>query len=273
MARKGLEIVRDRPDYAERGRLLNSLSTAQRILGKAEECRLSHIEIVRWEEQQGPEERPNLVVALDNQGHHLEAMGRDAEAEPILLRSLELGRRVFGNKSPHEDHVLAALSRISTKRGEHEEALQRSRAAAEVADRAYPAGHRFWKEGQSHYARCLVDQAEMFIRKAADSRSGDQAKFWEAASIRLEAAEKWEHWGRAASAFDQCWMRLLQARRRLFLDGAAAAGAGVSMVTLMEELKTLKLGAADEKRRDQRLKLAGAWLDQDRAGDAGGSAP
>ena len=152
---------------------------------------------------------------MDNQGHHLEAMGRDAEAEPILLRSLELGRRVFGDKSPHEDHVLAALAHISAKRGDHEEALQRSRAAAEVAARAYPVGHRFWKEGQSHYARCLVDQAEMFLRQAADSRSGDQAKFLEAASIRLDAAEKWENWDRAATALDQCWMRLLRARRDL----------------------------------------------------------
>lgn len=265
VAKKGLEIVRDRPGYPERGRLLNSLATAQRVQGKAEECRLTNVEIVRWEEQHGPEERPNLVVALDNQGHHLEAMGRDAEAEPILLRSLELGRRVFGDKSPHEDHVLAALARISAKRGDHEEALQRSRAAAEVAARAYPVGHRFWKEGQSHYARCLVDQAEMFLRQAADSRSGDPVKFLEAASIRLEAAEKWEHWDRAATALDQRWMRLLRARRDLSVPGEDRGAVKTRMAAALAEMKALKLAAADETKRDQRVKCAGDWLAE--AGD------
>ncbi|MEM1443750.1 MAG: tetratricopeptide repeat protein, partial [Verrucomicrobiota bacterium] len=164
-----------------------------------------------------PNGHPDLANCLDNLGWTLENLGRDEEAMPVLLEALEVGRHFYGDHCPHEDHVLAALSRIEGRRGDLEKQLQYAREASEVGARVFPSGHRYRRESQSVYANVLLAQAEMWLDRIHSAAKSDAEK-----KHALESAE--ERLSVLGEMVEREKLSHLDLRWIGFLNAVAAAG-------------------------------------------------
>lgn len=259
-ALRAYEIIQRHPGHEKAGRVINTLATAHKNTGNLDLSIQLQRQVVQVEKALYGGDHPSVVVALDNLGYDLEIARRDDEAEKFLTESVEMGRRMFGDKSPNEDHALAALARIAERRGEADKALELARDAALVGARVFEPGHRYWRESQTQYARRLVEQAERFVREASGAKDeGGRQTALEKARSRMAAAAQWENWARSAPAQDQAWMRLLRARAALLTAGGDAAAMS-EMRQARDELAGIKVAEAQAGQKEARLKLAAAWL-------------
>ncbi len=152
------------------------------------------------------EAHPVIANCLDNYGYTLAQAGRDAEAEPILLEGLAMGRQFYGDRSPHEDHILGALARIAGRRGDLDQQLAYARDGAAVGARVYPEGHRYWRESQRQYLDTLLAQVE---RSLENFRTDSAAR--ETATIRLAEIRKQSHLAKVFQPGDALWIDWLEA--------------------------------------------------------------
>lgn len=150
---------------------------------------------------------PAIVNSLDNFGYTLAGAGRDEEAEPILLEGLAMGREVFGDSSPHEDHILGALARIAGRRGDLDQQLAYAREGAETGARVYPEGHRYWRESQRQYLDTLIGQVERFLDQ---SGKGDLEPSLNLARDRLTELRSTPSLEKVQQPGDRAWITWLE---------------------------------------------------------------
>lgn len=193
----GLEAVavdlqkrwRETPGAAELREAPNAVATFFARTGRSDLAVSTYFEEIAFLKSGGNPPSPKLVVALDNCGYFLTGLGRDAEAEPLLREALALGDRIFEGKSPHADHVWAALSRIEARRGNIDKQLECARAAARSSELAYSRDHPYWREGHAALGNTLLDLSDQFLEKA-----------WQAREDSIEADE---HRDRAAALLSE----------------------------------------------------------------------
>lgn len=255
------EIILKHPGDDRKGKTLSTLATAYKNTGNLAKSVEIHRQIVDEEMKRYGGDHPYVVVAMDNLGYSLEIARHDEEAEKFLLQSIAMGRRVFGDKSPYEDHAQAALARIAERRGDPDKALELARDSALAGARIFEPVHRYWRESQTQYSRRLVDQAERFVKEAAAVKDeGTKQAALEKAQSRMAAAAQWQNWAKSAPAQDQAWMRLLRAHAAL-LAGKEAAEALEEIRRARDELAGIKVAEAQAKQKEARLKLAAQWLE------------
>ncbi|MCB1065768.1 MAG: serine/threonine protein kinase [Verrucomicrobiae bacterium] len=166
-------------------------------LGRKEEAEaIYRKELEVWREIHGDIDHPMIANCLDNLGMVLLGNGKVQEAETILTEALDQGRRLYGDKCPHEDHVLSRLAVIAAQRGEWERELELLRDAVAVSARVYSPGHRYRKEPLNHLIKALFRQAEAdtggearqrIAELEALSRSQDEVKIDEKRLAALKA--------------------------------------------------------------------------------------
>ncbi|HEX5108379.1 MAG TPA: tetratricopeptide repeat protein [Vicinamibacterales bacterium] len=78
------------------------------------------------------EQHPKTAAALNNLAELHRVLGNDAEAEPLLERSLALSRQIFGETHANVGLTLNNLAILHYQRGDHDEALALARQALEI---------------------------------------------------------------------------------------------------------------------------------------------
>ena len=82
-----------------------------------------------------------------------------------------MGDRIYEGKSPHADHVWAALATIEARRGNLDTQLEYARESARASSAAYAPTHIFWRAGDSVLGNTLLEQAEHFLDRAWETKS------------------------------------------------------------------------------------------------------
>jgi tetratricopeptide (TPR) repeat protein len=187
MSRRAFEMWRKQPDEP----LLRNAPTVRASVLRQFSSREEAIQIYREElttkQTLYGEEHPHLVNVLDNLGDTLAGNRQDEEAEEILLRGVAMGRKFFGDRNPHEDHMLTSLAGIAGRRGDLEEQLRFAREAAATGARIYAPDHRYFAESQGQLARVLLTQAGTTLDRAW--QSGDEKKRQRAMALLDELTE------------------------------------------------------------------------------------
>lgn len=199
-----------------------------------------------------------MVSLLDNFGYHLTAIGEDEEAEKVLQEAYILGRKYYGDRSPHEDHVLAALARLAKKRGDLKAQLDYSRRAMEAGARVYPAGHRYWQDCHAQYARTLLEQIEMLLDRAIKTPrrpSRERIASVEANSLLSELKSHDD------LKKNQSWIRCLEwAVNQHEVEPSAARSTWTAALQRLQQEQSPKSRAKEQARRIKKFKDWGEAL-------------
>lgn len=183
-ARRSLDIWRQHPELEPLWESPKTLATIYKNTGRLDEAvALFQEELDTFRALLG-HTHPIIANCLDNYGYTLAQAGRDTEAEPILLEGLAMGRQYFGDRSPHEDHILGALARIAGRRGDLAQQLAYARQGATTGARVYPEGHRYWRESQRQYLDTLLGQIQHYLEQSWDQESALEPASHRLAEIR-----------------------------------------------------------------------------------------
>lgn len=172
MSKHAMEIWRRNPGAESLTEAPNTLATIYEHTDRndlAVEIYREELESLR---KRHPDGHPLIVNCLDNYGTQLMRMKRDAEAEPLFLESLEMGRKFFDDRNPDEDHVLTGLAAIAGRRGDLDAQLEYARQSRDTGARVYPPGHRYWNASQRGYLNVVLGQIETHLDVALAAPPG-----------------------------------------------------------------------------------------------------
>ncbi len=236
---RAVEIWRKAPDLPENEHAPKTLASILQNTGRTEASLALYDEELKTFRTIYPSPHPVLANCLDNYGYFLAKAGRDEEAEPLLLEGLDMGRVIFSDRSPHEDHILAALAGIAGRRGDLEQQLTHARDGATVGARVYPVGHRYWRESQRQYLDTLLGQVERYLESSA----------LDTATVRLAEIREQSHLAKVFQPGDALWIDWLGAAVRSGENLAAWEKADAA-------LRAFQPQPGKEKHHRARLKLA-----------------
>lgn len=176
LARNAMETWRRFPGDPRITEAPNTLATIFLRTDRPEDARQIFEEELRVLRRVHGSEHPLIANCLDNYSTALLRLGRDQEAEKLLLDGIEMGRKFYGDRNPDEDHMLAALARVAGKRGDLESQLKYARECRATGARVYPVGHRYWRESQGVYLQVLLDQIEIHFDDVLAESAGKQSR-------------------------------------------------------------------------------------------------
>lgn len=184
----------------------NVYATVKRALGDMKGAVEIYEEELKVARDSFPEGHPQTVNVLDNLGTHLISVGRVEEGERMLLEGVEMGRFFYGDRNPHEDHMLSALAGLAGRRGDHREQLRYAREAAAVGRRVYPPSHSYFRSSQTQYFKTLILQIGTFLDLEWREKGKAHEERAQELLSELKATEDWMRF----VPKEEKWVRILE---------------------------------------------------------------
>jgi len=217
-----------------------------------ESIALMQEELASLRHDYGPE-HPDIMNTLDNLGMQFTRVKRFDEAEPLLWESLRQGEKFYRDRNPVAYHIYSGLSKVAASRQDWEQQLQHARASLASAEKVFPPGNRYRREGHDLVAGALLQYAEGLAEAAGKPNpspglAAPALAFLEeiAATPELAASTK------AAPAWIEC-LRGATLRK----DPANREEATAFLARGLTAMKTKEKPSTEETRR---IKKAAAWL-------------
>ena len=148
-------IERDRPEFAEAGRLLNQTAFYLYDRGQYAEAEPLYKEAMEIHRTALGEEHPAYATSLNNLAVLYDAMGRHADAEPLYKQATEIRRTALGEEHPAYADSLNNLAMLYDAMGRHADAEPLYKQAMEIRRTALGEGH-------PAYADSLNNLAELY---------------------------------------------------------------------------------------------------------------
>jgi serine/threonine protein kinase/Tfp pilus assembly protein PilF len=228
------------PDHADYAEALSNLGNTYADMGesrRADEYLTQAVEIGRRLE--GDEGELNLARFLNNRGTVLFDLERYAEAIERYHESLDIRRRLLGERAPVYAQTLSNLGNAQTRQGDLEGAEATHRRAVELQEELFGDAHPTTATGYGGLAEVFrrqghLDEAEDYTRRALairEATAGDA--YWRIAGARRQLATILMDQGR----LDEAGVELETAWAGLVATGAEATLWGRQVADVREQLE------------------------------------